>query len=508
MKVFLMHRDRDLDLEPDQLSNEDALTQDLELSTLFSAMAQGDSFLLELARTVMLASLTDPDEIRFRQQVLADCLQHPAAVRAIYSIAVEAIEGERRGYFSLYKGASAETILHRSVQLMEHFVGMLKRLRALGDEHGSDFRSPGFARLFGMLAEELDDVYFGAVDRHLAELNLRRGVLISAKLGDGLHGTAYTLHRIPSPTTWLSRISQRRRTPSYSFQLAERDEAGALALERLRGQGVNLAANALAQSADHVRSFFALLRAELAFYVCCLNLYERLAEKGEPVCFPEPLPSGGPVLAFQGLYDVCLSLHLGARAVGNDADVRDAGLVVVTGANQGGKSTFLRSVGLAHLMMQCGMFVPAERFRADVRDRVFTHYKREEDPGLESGKLDEELARMSSIVDEITPRSLLLCNESFASTNEREGSEIARQVIRALTGSGVKICLVTHLFDLAHGFYEERADGTFFLRAERLESGERTFRLVEGEPLPTSHGEDVYRRIFQPDRSDAADAAR
>lgn len=64
--------------------------------------------------------------------------------------------------------------------------------------------------------------------------------------------------------------------------------------------------------------------------------------------------------------------------------------------------------------------------------------------------MDGELARMSRIIDQITPGCLLLCNESFASTNEREGSQIARQIIRALLARGIKMLFVTHLFDLAH----------------------------------------------------------
>ena len=115
---------------------------------------------------------------------------------------------------------------------------------------------------------------------------------------------------------------------------------------------------------------------------------------------------------------------------------------------------------------------------------------------MESGKLDEELARMSAIADEITPGCLLLCNESFAATNEREGSEIARQVIRAMLDSGVKVFFVTHLYDLAHTLHAQRHDTTLFLRAERGSGGRRTFRIVKGEPLPTSYGEDSYRRVF------------
>ena len=70
--------------------------------------------------------------------------------------------------------------------------------------------------------------------------------------------------------------------------------------------------------------------------------------------------------------------------------------MVITGANQGGKSIFLRSIGVAQLMMQCGMFVPAEVFCASVCDGVSTHFKkREEDPTMTKGKLEEELSRMS-----------------------------------------------------------------------------------------------------------------
>ena len=125
---------------------------------------------------------------------------------------------------------------------------------------------------------------------------------------------------------------------------------------------------------------------------------------------------------------------------------------------------------------------------------------------MKSGKLDEELSRMSMIVDRIPPHSIVLFNESFASTNEREGSEIARQVVHALLEAEIKVFFVTHMFDLAEGFYRKKRDGTLFLRAERLSDGQRTFRLVQGGPLPTSYGEDLYRLIFKTnsDRTNAA----
>ena len=136
-------------------------------------------------------------------------------------------------------------------------------------------------------------------------------------------------------------------------------------------------ATALAQSTDHILSFFTMLRVELGFYVACLNLRDQLVRKGEPLCFPEPLPAGHPVLICQGLYDVCLSLRIEERVVGNDVGGDGIALVITTGANRGGKSIFLRSVGLAQLMMQCGMFVPAEVVRSQsVRRRIYAFQAR------------------------------------------------------------------------------------------------------------------------------------
>jgi DNA mismatch repair ATPase MutS len=145
--------------------------------------------------------------------------------------------------------------------------------------------------------------------------------------------------------------------------------------------------------------------------------------------------------------------------------------------------------------MQCGMFVTAGSLRASVCRQVFTHFIREEDPDMVSGRLDEELTRMSKIADQLGPQRLVLFNESFAATNEREGSEIGRQVVRALLEADIRVFFVTHQFDFADGFRRERANSTLFLRAPRQSDGRRTFKLAVADPLPTSFGEDIYDRI-------------
>jgi len=500
MKPLLMYKAQDFDLQRTLPWNEAALTQDLELNTLFNAMSLGDKFLFEVAKQAVLSGTSDLDTILYRHHILKDCLKNAALVRDIYNLAVEAIESEKKNYWGIFSKYPA-SILHRSVDVLQMFVGMLKNLRKIADEHAEKFESEGFTAFFDMLTKELDDEYFASVQNHLRELKFRDGVLISAELGKGNKGTNYVLRKPHAPKqNWIERIFAKG-SPAYTFYIAERDQAGASALAELRDRGIHLVANALAQSNDHILSFFNLLRAELAFYVGCLNLQEQLARMGEPMCFPVPVVSGERRHSFNELYDVCLALTMKQKIVGNDVNADNKDLVIITGANQGGKSTFLRSIGLAQLMMQCGMFVPGESFSANVCDGLFTHYKREEDTTMTSGKLDEELGRMSDIVDHITSNSMVLFNESFAATNEREGSEIARQIVCALLEKHIKVFFVTHLYEFAHGFYDKKMENAIFLRAERQTDGRRTFKLIEGEPLQTSYGKDVYNRIFGTDNN-------
>lgn len=500
MKAFLMYRDRDFDLHQRLPLNEDALVQDLELSTLFGAMARDDQFLYAVAKSAVLSSLTDPNAIVYRQQILRDCLKNASIIRKIYALAVDTIDRENKNYWSILRDYP-EAILSRSRDVLQMFAEMLKELRKIADESIDRFESEGFTAFFSMLRQELSDDYFASVLYHLRELRFRDGVLISAELDRGNKGANYILRKSQDTSGWLKQIFTRK-PPAFTFYIGDNDESGAKALSTLRERGINLAANALAQSNDHILSFFTLLRTELAFYVGCLNLHERLTAIGMPLCVPSPALVGERHYAFRELYDACLALTTQTTVVSNDGEADRKDLAIITGANQGGKTTFLRSVGVAQLMMQCGMFAPAKSFRADACNKLFTHYKREEDAAMRSGKFDEELKRMSEIADQITPNSMILFNESFAATNEREGSEIARQIICALLEKRIKVFFVTHLYECARGFYEKNMDAAIFLRAERQDDGRRTFKIIEGEPLQTSYGEDLYHNIFETESGD------
>ena len=496
MKAYLLYRDRDFDFGAKLPSAHEDLTKDLELTTLLQAMAAGDKFLYGVCRRVLLTCLSDVEAIRYRQRVLADCLAEPGVIREMYGVASGALQDLRHvwgSYGGSYQTASSN--LSGAVRHLEAYVPRLRQLRQIADDHAAKFRSDGLSTLFATLQRELADDYFEVISYHLRQLQFRAGVLISAELDRDNSGINFVL-RAPgdSRPRWKERLGIGPRS-TYSFTIPPRDEAGGQVLADLTSRGTNLVANAAAQSADHLRSYFTMLQAELGFYVGCLNLADRLAARGAPTCFPEPAPLAPDAFACTDLRDACLELQSPGVVVGNDVQADGRPLVIITGANSGGKSTFLRSVGVAQLMLQCGLFVTAQSYRVSVTRGVFTHFIREEDADMTSGRLDEELRRMSAIADRIGPHCLMLFNESFAGTNEREGSEIGRQVVRALLDAEVRVFFVSHRFDFADSFRRQRADSAVFLRAERQPDGRRDYKLAVKDPLPTSFGEDLYYRL-------------
>lgn len=506
MKALLMHPDRDFEIDAPLRENAEDLIQDLELASIINTATQGDKLVWQAFSRALLGEAESAATVVHRQEVLADCRAAPEVIRELYTLAVEAVEAveaERR-VLPVWSRDEPRAVVSNSVATLEATAGFMERLRAIADQHAPAVRSPGLRRLFAVISDELDDEYLSGMHEHLDELHFPHGEMFSARLGAGNRGTRYVARRAPDPGI-LGRLGLRR--SGYGFTIPDRDEAGAEALREMENRGLRDVAGVVGQARDHVKAFFAALRNELAFYIGALNLSEALEGAGAPLATPLLAEAGGMRFSGEDLYDVALALALGRAPVPNSIDAGDRPLILITGANQGGKSTLLRAIGQAQLMAQAGLQVGARVLALNLCSGVFSHYKREEDASMESGKLDEELSRMSRIADQISVGALLLCNESFASTNEREGSEIARQILRAMLDRGIKVVFVTHQYDLAGGFWSTDRDRALFLRAERDESGERTYRLSEGEPLPTSYGADSYSAVFGRALSPCGEAA-
>jgi hypothetical protein len=484
MKINLMFPGGAAGEKPPFSALSDDLRADLELNCILEHMSGGSKIIYDACEDALLRPLRTAETIKYRQEALKDALNNPQDVRQLYLISAGTDQ------FSRYRPSASDMTgsFADAVALIRMYMKLLQDCRAVADQKLPAFKSEAFRGLLEMLRRELDDDFFIRVQDLLEEVKDSNNLLISARLGSNLQLEGYRLRR-KEKGFWL----HWKLALSHNAD-PEKNPAGVGDLFKRRERAIIEATNVLAQSTRFLETFFNNLRQELAFYVGCLSLTDKLRAIGLTFCVPSLLPADGRQRAWHGLYDVSLALTRNAAVVGNDLETADKRLYIITGANQGGKSTFLRSLGQAQLMAQCGMPVGADSFTAPVRCSVFTHFKKEEDSLMESGKLDEELARMRRIADYLKPGALVLFNESFAATNEREGSEICRQITKALVERGIEIFSVTHLYTFASAFLGDT--GTQFLQAQRREDSERTFKIIPGEPKETAYGEDLYRKIF------------
>ncbi|WP_280276810.1 MutS-related protein [Nocardia wallacei] len=212
----------------------------------------------------------------------------------------------------------------------------------------------------------------------------------------------------------------------------------------------------LEQHAERHRDFIAPAVArfdtELQFYLDYLRFVRKLTAHGAPFCYPE-VTSDFADIHVEGAYDAALAVRLaGKSAIVVRNDFRLEGperILVVTGPNQGGKSTFARMFGQLFYLAALGCPVPGTRARVLLPDALFTHFVHDDDISDPDGALAQELLRMRDIVDGITAHSIVVLNESFSTTAAADALRIGGDVVRRIVARGAVAVYVTFLDELA-----------------------------------------------------------
>ena len=520
MLPSLLYRDIKI-RTPSTADNRAELCADLGLDALLDAMAGNNQAIKDSVQKILFESpAANETDIIYRQQILKDALDCAEIFRETFNAldaGLNVYEDTRRKSQPGYARFTTVTArLQAAAQLAELVFKLAREIHGHMKKLSASAASAGLKRYAKEFTEFYTDDFIDEALHECAAIGLiteGSRIVLGVKPGRGMKGAGYTIRSIDSIDAGknAARASNKKRVNIGIETIAMQQKVIELrdaALSKL----LNVINTIIIQTADDLKS----LMYEMSFYAGCVNLYEKMSAIALPVCFPSlgenagsapPLgknagaaPSHGgtseDTLSFNGLSDISLALNHSFTPVTNSLDLNDKRLTIITGANQGGKSTFLRSVGCAQLMAQCGMFVAADSFHFCVRPRIFTHFCKPEDASMDSGKLDEELSRLDNIVDRLAPRSLLLMNESFASTAEREGAALAREVNGAFYDLGVKVLYVTHLFEYARSMEAEGKPDMLFLRAERMEDGKRTFVIKPGLSLPTSYAMDLFREMI------------
>jgi len=191
---------------------------------------------------------------------------------------------------------------------------------------------------------------------------------------------------------------------------------------------------------------------EVQFYIAFLEHAEKFKSNGLKFCYPDILERGKDVSNKDG-FDLALAgklLGQNSPVICNDFFLKgNERIFVVTGPNQGGKTTFARTFGQIHYLACLGCPVPGSEAQLFLFDKLFTHFEREEDISTLRGKMQDDLVRMHSILEQVTPKSIVIINEIFSSTSVKDGIELGRKIMDYLSRLDALCVCVTFLDELA-----------------------------------------------------------
>lgn len=234
---------------------------------------------------------------------------------------------------------------------------------------------------------------------------------------------------------------------------------------------------------------------ESQFYIAYMEYIAPFQSAGLTFSLPFMKAGRAPVSA-SGMFDLALSEELiaqGQPVVCNDLTLAERErVVIVTGPNQGGKTTFARVIGQLYHLAGLGCPVPAADASLTVFDRIFTHFEREETLVNLSGKLQDDLIRIREILESATGESVILINEILASTTLRDAVFIGKQIMDRILALGSLCVCVTFLDELA-----SCSDAVISMvsTVSPEDPAERTFRVVRGPADGLAYAAHIARKF-------------
>ena len=463
---------------------------------------------------------TDPDVIRYRMATFDDmihCEELTDMLNRLVPILnditelrrLEADNGDSEDYLS-------------SITEIELYVSSIDVLHKGLNAVKGRVKSPAFTALTELVDKLAESDYYRELNQKLEELTQRvreiKSVTIGVNLNEQLQPTSAGVLSINSDSfksgdvlDKILRLNFKNDAYTCIANLVpfgkKNSENQKMALSMAFHSAINDVYRASLRSWKKIVQAYVLentefllnLMPEFEFLVQGTKMQKQLLAKGCSLIIPEIRPMEERAFTATALYNPCVALKIDGDIVPNDVAFDDkATIYVLTGPNRGGKSVITCAVGLAQVMMQLGMYVPAESAIISPVDGIYTHFPTGAEDTIDKGRLGEECARLGEIFDCITNLSLVLLDESLSSTGSYEASYIAAEVLGGLAHVGCRCLFSTHLHELAAEIdninrrsLENGGVAIDTLVAGIEDEGKRSFRIIRAKPDGKSYAHDI-----------------
>ena len=521
---------------------------DLSIEFLLDALTK-QRYERDHIRKIVTRVTDDPEVIRYRCDVFEDFLRFPKLRDAMEELVVKLADLRDVERFQKDQEGSALWSLVNRLREIDDYVTCITAMKNVLDE--LDVRSEGMLTLrkiisdisadsgFPELRQDIDETFekvrriksitigvnldnmlcpssAGVVslnDIEYRESSLMRRFMNFADRKDELHhGTDTGSIRVFHPATPVKAVKFSQKVELNDNMTGTRVRTSAVTgadslsnaikdtVTNIMKQTVNEIKNTIKRYVNISGYMLINLMPEILFYIRWAELIEKIMATGMPVCKAQILPPEKRDCSFKGLYNLKLAINKAGgediNIITNDIDFNDdMRIFILTGPNRGGKTIFTQAWGIAMLLAQLGVYIPAESASVSPCDNIFTHFPADENDTVDLGRLGEESKRLSEIFGQATERSIMLLNESLATTSVTEGLFIAKDVVRAMRYLGTRCIFNTHMHDLARSVdaLNEEVEGTSKAASlvTGVHDGERSFKVSLLPPQGISYAKDI-----------------
>lgn len=251
---------------------------------------------------------------------------------------------------------------------------------------------------------------------------------------------------------------------------------------------------------------------QMSFYIGAKRIIEAVRSRGLEMCRPKYLPMDERKLDAKGIFDLSFYTQMVAsdpmgslkdKIITNDCAMDDDGrFFVLTGANNGGKTTFTRAIGIIQVLAQAGIYVPCVSCEISPVDFIYTHFPKEEEVGLNTSRFTQECKQFKETVDTATRHSMLLLNESIQSTTPTECVYIATELTKIFRCIGVRGVYATHLLELAKNLDNLNAEVkgdtklvSIVTTVDVTADNKRLYRIVRSAPQEFGYAKTIYKKF-------------
>jgi DNA mismatch repair protein MutS len=474
--------------EQQEMENEPSFFRDLNLDQVIKAIIAGrQQYNL---RPFFFTSLRDIDAIKYRQQVFRD-LDGTVLLQNLRSFA-QRME-QMREHLGLVKK------LYYARQKQRWFldaVGVYCQLvRSLADDLSRfSLRSKGLLSFRDFLIGYVESSSF---IRLLERTRKLQEELAAIQYCIRIKGGSFKVQKLESQYNYSDAVEetfakfQQGSVKDYRVQFSESVQMNhieAKVLEfvaRLHPEIFSALDNFCSENANFLDETVTRFDREIQFYIAYLDHIEKFRRRDLKFCYPVLSDQPNDIHS-EEVFDLALADKLvreAASVVSNDFHFcGDERVFVVSGPNQGGKTTFARAFGQAHYLSSLGLLVPGREARLLLFDRLFTHFEREEKIANLRGKLQDDLLRIRDDLNKSTSVSILILNEIFTSTTVRDALFLSEEILKRIIELGALCIWVTFVNELA-SFGKQVV--SMVATVDRQNPTLRTFKIVRSAPGPS-----------------------